>query len=212
MPIVADPPSFDFRLGIFDRQELVNVQAFITHAAIERLYVTVIRRLSRSREVELDATLPCPFLERFRGEPGAMIDGQRDWYGAVLQASIEGIRDLVARHREIDLKQGTLATQLIDDGEHPKWPPVEQLVMHKVHAPAFAGRRRLRHGTTMQAHVLASPDTHPELQAVEPIQATHSLLVYRRDAYRRPVEPMVMMSPLAQIVLTGPQSQTGKMP
>jgi hypothetical protein len=64
MPIVVDPPSLNFRLGIFDRQELINVQAFITQAAIERLYIAVIHRLSWLREVELDAALPCPFLER----------------------------------------------------------------------------------------------------------------------------------------------------
>lgn len=66
MPIVVDPPSFDFGPHIFDRHELINVQTFITQAAIERLYVVVIHRLSRSRQVELDATLPNSFFQRLQ--------------------------------------------------------------------------------------------------------------------------------------------------
>lgn len=51
--------------------------------------------------------------------------------------------------------------------------------MHEVHAPALAKSRWLWHGATMQTHVLAAANPHPELQTFEPIQTTNPLLVHR---------------------------------
>lgn len=50
MPIVVDAPSFDFRLGVFQRHELRDVQALIAQPLIEQFYVPVFGRFSRLDE------------------------------------------------------------------------------------------------------------------------------------------------------------------
>jgi hypothetical protein len=135
--IVIQSPRFDFLFRIFDRKELIDVQALIPKSTVKRFYVTVIRWPPGSRKVELDASLPGPFLERLRGEFRSMINGQRDRQRSIPETAIEGLRALLTGHRETDLNQGTLATQLIDYRQQPKRPAIEQLIMHKIHAPAL---------------------------------------------------------------------------
>lgn len=74
--IVVQPPGLDCRPRIFDGQELIHVQTFVPEPTVKRLYVSVIHRLSRAREVELDTTLPGPFFQRLRRELCAVIHRQ----------------------------------------------------------------------------------------------------------------------------------------
>jgi hypothetical protein len=53
-----------------------------------------------------------------------------------------------------------LATKLIDHREHAEGPPIEQLIVDKIHTPALMRALRLRHDTPVQAHVLAPTDSH----------------------------------------------------
>lgn len=54
MHVVIDPPRLDLAPRIFDRQELIGVQAFVAELAVERFDKPVLRRLSGSDEVERD--------------------------------------------------------------------------------------------------------------------------------------------------------------
>jgi hypothetical protein len=58
MQVVVDPPRLDLAPRVFDRQELVGVQALVAQLAVERLDESVFRRLSGSDEVERDADVP----------------------------------------------------------------------------------------------------------------------------------------------------------
>lgn len=129
----------------------------------------VLSGFSRADEVELDATPVCPLLERLGSELSAVVNGDRDRRTRLLDRAIEHVRDVLAAEGEPWLKQRTLTTKLIDDGEHPKRLSVEQLVMDKIHAPALVGALRLGHRAAMQAHVLAATRAHAYLQALEPI-------------------------------------------
>ena len=65
------------------------------------------------------------------------------------------------------------------DGEHPEWPPAEQLFVHKIHAPALVRALRHRNDAPVQTHVLAPPHTHAQLQAIQVIPAMNPHLVHR---------------------------------
>src|SRR5262245_23068723 len=49
--------------------------------------------------------------------------------------------------------------------------------MHEIHAPPLRGSGGHRGGAPVQGDVLASTDTHAELQAVEPIEPAHALTI-----------------------------------
>ena len=51
--IVIDAPRFDLGFRIFDRRELVDVQALVTQTAVKRLDKGVFPGLSGPNEVEL---------------------------------------------------------------------------------------------------------------------------------------------------------------
>src|SRR5438874_2326633 len=49
--------------------------------------------------------------------------------------------------------------------------------MHEIHTPPLRGSCGHRGGAPVQGDVLASTDTHAELQAVEPIEPAHPLTI-----------------------------------
>jgi len=59
--VEIDPLRFGLAPRVFDRQELVGVQAFVAQLAVSRLDMPVFRRLSRSVEVERDTASIGPF-------------------------------------------------------------------------------------------------------------------------------------------------------
>ena len=79
---------------------------------------------------------------------------------------------------EPDLKQRTLATPLIDHRQHPKRAAVGKSIVDEVHAPALGRAYRCRRRPAMQRHVLAPPHAHAQLQALEPVEPSHALVVH----------------------------------
>jgi hypothetical protein len=92
MQVVIDPPRLDLAPRVFDRQELVDVQAFVAQLAVERLDKAVLRRLSRSDEVERDTASIGPLIQRSRRELRAVIDGDRPRRAVPRNGTIEGLR------------------------------------------------------------------------------------------------------------------------
>jgi len=124
-PIVIDPPGFDLGAGILHRQEVRDVQTLIAQSSIERFYVPVLCLLSWVNEVELHAALVRPLLERLGSELCAVIHRDRNRRAGSLNGSIQGRDHVTAGEREPRLKERSLATKLIDQGEHAEWPPIE---------------------------------------------------------------------------------------
>jgi len=77
------------------------------------------------------------------------------------------------------LKQRSLTTKLIDHGEYPKRPSLEQRIMDKIHTPALVRALGLRNRPSMHAHVFATPHPHAYLQALQAIPEIDPLLVHR---------------------------------
>src|SRR6266849_3060302 len=61
--IVILSPGFDPLPGVFDRSELVHVQALITQPTVEGFDERVLRRFARANEIKLYPTVPCPFVQ-----------------------------------------------------------------------------------------------------------------------------------------------------
>jgi Recombinase zinc beta ribbon domain len=76
------------------------------------------------------------------------------------------------------LQQRTLATPLIDDGQDPKRAAISQRIVHEVHGPALRGAGPARRRPAVQSHVLTAKHAHADLQAFEPIQPTHPLMIH----------------------------------
>jgi hypothetical protein len=75
--IVMPPPRLDLALRVRQRQEPVRVEAFVAQTAVERLYKGVVGRLAEPAEVERDAVLVGPAVERLGGELWPIIDPDR---------------------------------------------------------------------------------------------------------------------------------------
>lgn len=87
--IIIVPPRFDDRLSIGERDELMNVQAFIAEAAVERLDDDILHGFPGPNEVELHTSAVRPILQCARLEFGPMIDGDGPWARAVAQCPVE---------------------------------------------------------------------------------------------------------------------------
>jgi len=62
--IVVDTPRFDLGLCVLDRRELMDVEALVAEAPVERLDVGVFHRFSRPNEIELYAAGVGPIFQR----------------------------------------------------------------------------------------------------------------------------------------------------
>ena len=61
---------------------------------------------------------------------------------SAVDGAIQGVGDGRTRHAKGRLQDGTVATPLIDHGQHAKGPPVGEGIVDKVHAPALAWAAR----------------------------------------------------------------------
>ena len=68
----------------------------------------------------------------------------------------------------------------MNDRQDPKPPTIEQLIVHKIHVPAFVASLRNRCGTAMQAESFPASVTHADMQAFEAVQAVHAVVVDRQ--------------------------------
>src|SRR5262245_58283646 len=93
----------------------------------------------------------------------------------------------------------------------PRSSPGSALLI--LHAQPLRGTRAHGGGASVQRHVLAPPDTHAELQPVEPIQPPHPLAV-DRPAFAAQQHPDPQMSEPRPRVgeLPDPQPQRGLIP
>lgn len=109
-------------------------------------------------------------------ELGAMIDRDRVGEADRRADALQGRDDVFPGERKSRLEYRTLTTPLIHHGQHAELPSAEQFIMHKVHTPALAVAGGYRDDTALPCHVLASPDTHPDLQPFQAIQPIHAIL------------------------------------
>ena len=101
----------------------------------------------------------------------------RSWRGVCAQDTIKHLTDLSPVLRNPASR--IVPTPAIYDRQDPKRSPVGQGIMHKIHALAFGRPARDRGGATMQCDMLATPDSHAELQAIQAIRSSEALAIHR---------------------------------
>ena len=74
--------QLDFFFCILEREEPVDVQAFIAKAAVEGFDEWIIRWLSGPREVERHLVIIGPLVQRLRDEFAAVVDLDAFWHHA----------------------------------------------------------------------------------------------------------------------------------
>jgi hypothetical protein len=163
MLIIVQPPRFDNRSGFIKRPELVDVQALISQPSIKGFNEGVFDWFAWANEIQFDAVPIRPVFQCARLEFRAVINGDGAGSGAIPQCPIKRLTDRLPGHSKPYLKHWSLPTPVIDDGEYPKRPTIGQRIMHKVHTPAFVRLHRRGCRPSMQRHVFASADAHPEL-------------------------------------------------
>jgi hypothetical protein len=122
--------------------------------------------MCRHRTLTLIAQLPierleqhtppiCPLVEDPRGELGAVVHGDRSGLAVGGDRSVERFGHSAPGYALSRLQDRTPATQLIDDGEHPKGPTIEQRIVYEIHVPALVSTACSRGNSPMQARMCA---------------------------------------------------------
>ena len=107
-----------------------------------------------------------------------MIDSYRVGKVPLERNRVHGIDDTFAGQTEIRLQGHTLPMPFVDDGEHPEFPPVDELVMYEIHRPVLAASRRRRRRPTVQADALSSTDSHTNLEPLQLVKPVDPLAAH----------------------------------
>ncbi len=133
---------------------------------------------SRVREIQLHVTAPRPVFECPGDKFRTMVDRDRQRRSPWCRDTIERGGHVASLEREAWLNQGTESSELIYHGEHANRPPVEELIVDEIHAPALDRTRGARNNPAMQTHVFAPWNSHAHLQAFQLIRAMNALEVH----------------------------------
>jgi len=80
--VVILPPGLNDILGTVQADEDIIVQAFIPKLAVEALNISVLNRLARLNESQLDAVLVSPEIKGLADELRSVIDSYHFWKSA----------------------------------------------------------------------------------------------------------------------------------
>ena len=75
--IVINPPCFDLRFRICERNKLIHVEALVAQPPVQRFDERVFDRFTRPNEIQLHATSIRPIFKRPRLKLGAVVDCDR---------------------------------------------------------------------------------------------------------------------------------------
>lgn len=101
--VVVMLPNLQLLPRILHRNELVDAQELVAQSTIERLDQPVVRGLSGSRVVELDAASLGPFIKRLGGELRAVVHRDRLGPAAFQCSLVQGLPDASPREPEVGL-------------------------------------------------------------------------------------------------------------
>src|SRR5215468_206446 len=131
--VVIDPPRLDPRARIVEVEKPVLVEALVTELAVERFDEGIVDRFTGSDEMQLNAILGRPRVERAAGKFGSVVDDDllREWsHGS---DPIEDPGNTLTREPVIDFDRQTLPAAIVDEIECAKRTSVGERVAHEVH-------------------------------------------------------------------------------
>ncbi|HXT17002.1 MAG TPA: hypothetical protein VN706_15280 [Gemmatimonadaceae bacterium] len=134
--VVLDAPRFDGALRIGQVHERALVEAFIAESAIEAFDVTVLARLAWANEVERDAAVVRPLVERLSRELRAIFADDGAGSGVMRARSSSSWITRGAGSEPPEVSSGH-AREIIDDAEHTDHTPITERTIDE----AMCGRR-----------------------------------------------------------------------
>jgi hypothetical protein len=141
--VVEAAPRFDLGPGVGKRQEPVCVEALVAQATVERFDEGIVGRLAGPGEVERDAILVGPAVERLRDELGAIIHPDALGRTAGGRDPRHSVDNLLALDALVDIDRQRLAGVGIDTVNARRRRPSNN-------APRRAGAKRRRPPTGLQ--------------------------------------------------------------
>ena len=140
--IVVDPPVFDDLAGFADAGEPMLVQALLSVAAIETLDVGVLRWLARVDEIQLDAVIIGPSIQRSPAQFRAIIDDQDIGVSSLTGHAFQHLDHPFSRQREIYLDRRALPGAVVLEVGSAELAAIGQSIAGEVERPTLVGRNR----------------------------------------------------------------------
>jgi len=131
--IVVHPPLFDLITGVLERPEQLNVQPFVSESPVKALDKSILHRLTRADEVELNAVLVRPSVHDPTAELTAVIHGDRLWIPSLCRYLIQGMNHIGCRQRTGTFQNGAFPCKLINTCQRPEVDTIFQAIHDKVH-------------------------------------------------------------------------------
>ena len=137
--IVVRAPVFDEESGFGEGGKPMLVEAVIAEGAIEALDEGVLHRFARLHMMQSNAGALSPEVEGFAGELRAIVHGDDLRKTTRESQALENGNDGGPANGGVDMDGQTLAGEVIDERQAAEAATGGQLVVDKVHRPAFIG-------------------------------------------------------------------------
>src|SRR6201988_1897836 len=148
--IVVRAPVLDGESGFGQGVNPMLIKAVVAEGAIEALDKGVLHRFARLDMMERNPGALRPEVEGFAGELGAIVQGDDLGKTTRERQALENGNDRGSADRGVDMDGQALASEVIDERQTAKATTGGQLIVDKVHRPAFVGS--LGHGEWYTGH------------------------------------------------------------
>ena len=128
-------PTLDEDLSLTERIENLTVQQLVSEAGIEALDVAVLPRTARRDVGRLRPNGGDPCLHSLGDELRAVVRPDMPWYAAQYEQFAENIDHVDRLQLTPDPDRQALVRELVDDVEHPVFPPIMRPVLDEVVGP-----------------------------------------------------------------------------
>jgi len=175
---VVPPPSLDLAPSVFQRQEPIYIQTFISQATVERFYLRVVRWLSGPAEIQLHTVSIRPWIQHLRNKLRAVVYSNRLWCLSCHCDPSQNSRHLSSADPWIHFDRQTFPRVVIHDRQGPQSPPVIQSIAYKIHRPTFIRSTRLDSCDSLGGTRVSSRPLPPQTLPFLLVQPVHPLVVH----------------------------------
>jgi hypothetical protein len=179
--VILPLPVVQNLLSMFQRQEPVNGQTFISEFTIKRLHIGIISRFSRSGEVQHDLIVVRPPIHFLADKLTAIVtlNPLRD-YLFIMHHLLKGLADIHALQRGSGHQTQAFFTIIIDYSQNPEPSSIEQGINEKIHAPDVMDSLSLRACQSMGPASTSAWSFAAQIQLFFDINSVHSLMIIRK--------------------------------
>ena len=177
--VVILAPKFDLCPGVVKIQEPMLVQAFKTNAGVEAFNEGIVSRFAWSAEVQDDTVRIGPQVEFARGELAAVVHSDASRLAERGNGLIEHRHYVGCSGLMPNPKCGAHPGEVVDQGQNPKPPSIEELIVHPIHGPTVIGCNSRSTIVSKLGHDPTPGRSVTHLQPFEPVEPVHPGSTYR---------------------------------